>query len=121
MSDWEDCYGRGDAEPWNSPSWNADWEISLISDGCKTTKQWNMDSRIVKKGERGIKLPYLGLVVFSFEQTKPVKNYFNGVHSSDDSNFFYFSTFKKASEWAKKNPEMLILRAPDGIGFIVKP
>ena len=50
MEDWEDTFGSvgmsGDFAPWDSPSWNDDWEYDLIEDGYKTVKEWNALGRV---------------------------------------------------------------------------
>ena len=74
MGDWEDVFGSAgmdpDFAPWDSPSWNDEWEYDLIDQGFKTVQEWNALNRIIKKGEKGKHLPSLQKMVFSEDIAK---------------------------------------------------
>jgi len=116
MGDWEDVFGSAgmdpDFAPWDSPSWNDEWEYDLIDQGFKTVQEWNALNRIIKKGEKGKHLPSLQKMVFSEQQTINSQRPF---YSEE-----YFATYEEAIAWAKSNPGKPITRSPDGKGFTKK-
>ena len=97
---------------WDSPCWNNDWEYDLIGDGHKTLQEWNKENRTIAKGEEGIYLPCAKKTVFDKAQTIPIhKNNYTPM---------YFKTHDEAISWAKNNPDKVITRSNDGIGYIEK-
>ncbi len=97
---------------WDSPCWNDDWEYDLIDDGHKTLQEWNKENRTIAKGEEGIYLPCAKKTVFDKAQTIPIhKNNYTPM---------YFKTHDEAISWAKNNPDKVITRSNDGIGYIEK-
>lgn len=128
MSDWEDfCDSMGWANDEHATDRLIDYidsgnekekEESLREDGYKTLKEWNAIGRSVKKGEKGICLPYAKIRVFSESQTSPTN--FSCNSNSSGYGKMHFDTFEKASSWAKENPGKPFTRSPDGNGFIEK-
>jgi len=127
MSDWEDfCNSMGWANDEHAidrlrnfiDSGNEiDKEENLREDGYKTVKEWNAIGRIVKKGEKGMYLPYAKIRLFSESQT--VESRVNN-QAHNLTNKRHFQTFEDAILWAKSNPGKVIIRSPTGEGFIEK-
>lgn len=109
--------------PWDSPSWNDDWEREqeqkqreeLIGEGYRTIQAWNALGRVVKKGETGVSLHYDRVTLFGEEQTEASPR---GSNSIDPTGSLHFRTYVDAIEWAKRNPGRSITRSQDGNGFI---
>lgn len=127
MSEWEDfCDSMGWANDGYATDRLIDYvdrgnekekEDNLRENGYKTIKEWNNIGRNVKKGEKGIYLPYAKIRVFCESQT--VENRANHQINNIDKKC-HFQTFKEAMLWAKSNPGKIIIRSPYGEGFIEK-
>ena len=121
MGDWKDGYDAGlwgmDGIPYgiDSPFWNDDWEDELRDSGYMTVKEWNAVGRVIKKGEHGKYLPCAKIRVFSESQTTA-----STFSNDSDQTKRYFETFEEAKSWAKENTGKVIIRAPNGNGYIEK-
>lgn len=127
MSEWEDfCGSMG----WANDEYATDRlrnyidrghdeeeEEILRENGYKTVNEWNAIDRRVKKGEKGIYLPYVKIRLFSESQT--VESRINN-QAHNLTNKRHFQTFEDAILWAKSNPGKGITRSPTGEGFIEK-
>jgi hypothetical protein len=114
MGDWEDVFGSAgmaeDFAPWDSPSWNNDWEHEYLNDNSyQTVSEWNEVGRVVNKGEKGKRLPSAGKRVFHKSQTSESK--FQG---NSDNPEHYFDNYEEAMNWAKENVGRVITRSADG-------
>ncbi len=118
MGDWEDAFGSAgmsaDFAPWESPTWNNDWEYELREKGYLTVEEWNQKGRSVIKGQKGTWLTSAKVAVFSESQTIP------NHQSSSTGPKKVFETFEEAKKWSIANPGKVYTRTPDGKRYIEK-